>query len=103
MIRTRKECPEISWGQFEVVKSGAKEVLVVRYDWRGTSLATVHNFSDRKMKVTVDINCPRGETLVDIYRGDLQRARKGCEHQIELPPYAWRWYRVGSADNALDR
>src|SRR5262249_18680785 len=48
MIRMRKECPEISWGDFEVMSTSAPEVLAIRYDWRGTSLVTLHNFSDRR-------------------------------------------------------
>jgi hypothetical protein len=24
-------------------------------------------------------------------------------HHLDMGPYGWRWYRVGSADNALDR
>ncbi len=99
----RKECPEISWGHFEILKTGVKEVLAMRYDWRGTSLVTLHNFSEARRKVDFDLDCPKGEKMVDIFRGDLLRARKGCAHHVELPPYAWRWYRVGAADNALDR
>ena len=45
MIRARKECPEISWGSFVVLRTNVPEVLAMRYDWRDTSLVTVHNFS----------------------------------------------------------
>ena len=40
MIRMRKECPEIGWGDFAVLRTTAPEVLALRYDWRGTSLVT---------------------------------------------------------------
>ena len=45
MIRARKECPEISWGDFEVLRTNAPEVLAIRYDWRDTAVVTLHNFS----------------------------------------------------------
>jgi maltose alpha-D-glucosyltransferase/alpha-amylase len=45
VIRTRKECPEISWGHYVVLRTSAPEVLAIRYDWRDTSLLTLHNFS----------------------------------------------------------
>ena len=38
MIRARKECPEISWGNFVVLRTNVPEVLALRYDWRDTSL-----------------------------------------------------------------
>src|SRR6059058_166681 len=50
IIRMRRECPEISWGDFEVMPTSASEVLALRYDWRGASLVTVHNFADRRVK-----------------------------------------------------
>ena len=33
-IRMRKECPEISWGDWRILDPGTSGVLVMRYDWR---------------------------------------------------------------------
>src|SRR4030095_14780475 len=51
MIRVRKECPEISWGTFTVLRTNVTEVLALRYDWRETSIITLHNFSNQEQKV----------------------------------------------------
>src|SRR5205814_1514881 len=59
IIRMRKECPEISWGDFEVMSTSASGVLVLRYDWRGASLVTVHNFADRRVKAAFDTRAAR--------------------------------------------
>jgi glycosidase len=53
MIRVRKECPEISWGNFVMLRTNVPEVLAIRYDWRNTSLLTLHNFSRAKQTVKV--------------------------------------------------
>ena len=58
MIRARKECPEISWGNFVVLRTNVPEVLAMRYDWRNTSLVTLHNFSSAKQTVKAKIDCP---------------------------------------------
>jgi maltose alpha-D-glucosyltransferase / alpha-amylase len=102
IIRMRKECPEISWGTCEIVSSSASEVLVIRYDWRNTSLLTVHNFSAKKVRATFDVKAPRGNVLVDVFTDDDSEARDG-RHTLDLEPYAWRWFKVGSPDNALYR
>ena len=34
VLRTRRECPEISWGEFTVLRTNVPEVLAMRYDWR---------------------------------------------------------------------
>jgi maltose alpha-D-glucosyltransferase/alpha-amylase len=103
MLRTRRECPEFSWGQFTVLKTKQPAVLVIRYDWQGTSVVTFHNFSDSPQKVTIDVDCPRGEVLVDMFGKDRLQARRGCEHELPMDGFGFRWFRVGAADNAIDR
>jgi maltose alpha-D-glucosyltransferase / alpha-amylase len=103
MIRARRECEEISWGSFAVLRTNAPQVLVLRYDWRGTSLVTLHNFADRTHKVQLRVDGERGDHLVDVFDARHSRARNDSTHQITLEPYAWRWFRVGGADNTLER
>jgi maltose alpha-D-glucosyltransferase/alpha-amylase len=103
MIRARKECPEISWGNFVVLRTSVPEVLAIRYDWRNTSLVTFHNFSSAKQKVKTKIGSPRDELLVEVFDDRHSRAHNDGTHHFEMDGYAWRWFRVGAADNALDR
>jgi maltose alpha-D-glucosyltransferase/alpha-amylase len=103
LIRMRKECPEISWGSFVVLRSTVSEVLALRYDWRNTSMITVHNFSSKAQKVLLKAGCERDGLLVDVFDGDHSRVGRDGMHRIDLDEYGWRWYRVGGADNALDR
>jgi maltose alpha-D-glucosyltransferase/alpha-amylase len=102
-IRVRRECPEISWGTFEIITSSAPDVLVLRYDWRNTSLVTLHNFADEHRRVTFSVGAPRGELLVDVFSETDSRGELGDRHTINLPPYGYRWFRVGAVDNAMDR
>jgi maltose alpha-D-glucosyltransferase/alpha-amylase len=103
MIRARKECPEISWGNFVVLRTNAPEVLAIRYDWRNTSLVTFHNFSSAKRRVKVKIGCARDEQLVEVFDNRHSKIRNDGAHHFDMDGYAWRWFRVGGADNALDR
>jgi maltose alpha-D-glucosyltransferase/alpha-amylase len=103
MIRMRKECPEISWGDFDVLRTNVPEVLALRYEWRDTSLLTLHNFSTAKQRVKLNPRCARGDLLVELFDGHHSRAQNDGIHAINLPGYAWRWYRVGGADNVLNR
>lgn len=103
MIRARRECPEISWGQFAILPTGLPEVLALRYDWRNTSLLTVHNFDARKRQVRIDVGRPDGKVLVDVFGDDHSRAGAAGVHDLDLEGYGYRWFRVGAADNALNR
>jgi maltose alpha-D-glucosyltransferase/alpha-amylase len=103
VIRMRKECPEISWGTFSVLRTNVRAVLVIRFDWRGTSLLTLHNFANRAQTVTFRVGCDNDELLVDVFDQKHSRANGDREHRVRLDAFGWRWYRVGAADNALRR
>ena len=45
-----------------------------------------------------------GDTLeARFFDGRHSRRRNDGTHRVSLGPYAWRWYRVGSAGNTLNR
>jgi maltose alpha-D-glucosyltransferase/alpha-amylase len=103
MLRVRKECPEISWGNFVVLRTNVPEVLAVRYDWRNTSLLTLHNFGSGKQTVKVKVDSRNDGLLVEVFDGHHSKAQNDGLHRIAMDPHAWRWYRVGAPDNALER
>jgi maltose alpha-D-glucosyltransferase/alpha-amylase len=99
LIRTRRECPEISWGQFEVLET-PPEILALRYDWRGTSLVTIHNLADVPKRVTLDVKSPGGRKLVEVFHDGRSLAESDGRHHLRLPAFGHRWYRTGVSDNA---
>ena len=103
IIRMRRECPEISWGTFAVLRTNVSEVLALRHDWRGTSLVTLHNFSNRQQKIKLKVGCERDGTLVEVFSDRHSQAHADGMHRVTLDGYGWRWYRVGAVDNTLDR
>jgi maltose alpha-D-glucosyltransferase/alpha-amylase len=103
MIRMRKECPEISWGDFVVLRTNVPQVLVLRYDWRGASLVTLHNFDHRAHTVHLDPGVAAGHQLFEVFDGRHSRAQNDGAHRIRMEPQAWRWFRVGASDNTLNR
>jgi maltose alpha-D-glucosyltransferase/alpha-amylase len=103
VIRARKECQEISWGNFTVLRTNVPEVLALRYDWRGASLVTLHNFGSRRARVVFKVGSSRDDYLSEVFDGRHSRARNDGAHHVTLDGYGWRWFRVGSADTTLDR
>jgi maltose alpha-D-glucosyltransferase / alpha-amylase len=102
-IRARKECREISWGDYVVLRTNAPEVLALRYDWRDTALLTLHNFGSAKRKVRVKLDCRNDDLIVDVFDHRHSRKHNDGAHRIDLDGHGWAWYTVGSADNSLDR
>lgn len=103
LIRVRKECPEIGWGSWEILETGSKGVVALRFDWRGTSVVTLHNLGDQPQRVRVRVDAPEGDRLRDLWGSRDSTAGEDGEHAISLEAYDYRWYRVGSLDYALRR
>jgi maltose alpha-D-glucosyltransferase/alpha-amylase len=103
MIRMRKECPEISWGDYTVLRTNATDVLALRFDWRGTSLVTLHNFADRARRVMFKVGCRNDPVLVSLFDQTHTTARNDGTYHVSLKPYGWRWLRVSALDNVLTR
>ena len=101
-IRARRECPELGWGEFTVLRVDAPGVLALRYDFRGTSMLTVHNFASRRQTVTVEPKVNGGDLLTDVFDTNHSRRESGS-HSLTLEAYGHRWYRIGAVDNTLNR
>ena len=99
LIRMRKECPEIGWGDFTIVSTRNRSVLAIRYEWRGNSVITIHNFAPTPQAVTIDAG---DDTLVSLMTDDHSKAENG-KHRITLDAYGYRWYRVGGLAYILER
>jgi maltose alpha-D-glucosyltransferase/alpha-amylase len=91
-IRMRRECPEIGWGNWEILKVDAPGVLVMRYDWNGRSLVILHNFtsSPRAVRLPAKVKSP---VLIDLLWNNDSRAGESGRHVVRLQPYDYRWFR----------
>jgi maltose alpha-D-glucosyltransferase / alpha-amylase len=103
LIRTRRECPEISCGTFSVLRTGAEAVLVLRHAWRRTSLLTMHNFSSRPQRLRLTIDQAGSPLLVNLFDGSQSRPRNDGRHHVSIEGHGWRWFRAGGADLTLER
>jgi maltose alpha-D-glucosyltransferase/alpha-amylase len=103
MIRLRKECPEIGWGEWEIVPTRSASVLALLYRWRGTSLLCVHNFAPEPREASVRLKVEGGDRLANLVDADDSHVGAGGTHRLALEPYASRWYRVGGLEYALRR
>jgi maltose alpha-D-glucosyltransferase/alpha-amylase len=103
IIRMRKECPEIGWGEWRILSTNAASVLAMRYDWRGNAMVFLHNLEAKARAVAFGAGGVEGRELVNLLAEDHSRADGRGRHQLELEGYGYRWYRVGGLDHILRR
>jgi maltose alpha-D-glucosyltransferase / alpha-amylase len=97
--------PEIGWGSFTVVETGAAEVLTLRFDWRNNAVLVVHNLAQEPREISFKLKSgnPPQHDLINLLTENHSRANDAGVHQILLEPYGYRWYRVGGLDYLLRR
>jgi maltose alpha-D-glucosyltransferase/alpha-amylase len=93
LIRRRRECPEIGWGELTILDAGEASVLAHRCDWDGSAVLAVHQLDDRPVTVRVPLG-EAEEALVDLFGADELLTGEDGAAEIRLGPYGFRWFRV---------
>jgi maltose alpha-D-glucosyltransferase / alpha-amylase len=99
-IRMRRECPEISWGDWRIIEVDQPGVLVMRYMYGGHELVILHNFGRKPRAIVFDAGSPR---LIDLLAANDSHVRENGKHVIELESYGYRWFRAGGPDRSVPR
>jgi maltose alpha-D-glucosyltransferase/alpha-amylase len=102
-IRMRRECPEISWGDWKILKTNAPDVLTMQYDWRGHRLIILHNFTEKARVVRIDGEKMGSPLLVDLLAANDSEADESGRHVVQLDPYGYRWFRASGPDRSVPR
>ena len=105
-IRTRKECPEICWGDWKILKTDEPGVLVMRYEWDKHTMITLHNFTVKPRVVVLEQSAVApvvgSGKLVDLLaQNDAPLDERG-HYTVHLQPYDYRWYRAGGIDRIIE-
>jgi maltose alpha-D-glucosyltransferase / alpha-amylase len=100
MIRLRKQCPEIGWGDWRIVPAGSRAVIAIEYSWRDSTVVCVHNLGDEPREAKLRLGGGKLASLVD---ADEIKAERGSVHRVALDPYCYRWFRAGDVTQALAR
>ena len=88
LIRRRRECPELGFGTFALLETGAPSVLAHRCDWEGSTIVAVHELGGKSAAVELPVS--DGEALVDLF----EDAQHELPATLYLEPYAAKWFRV---------
>jgi trehalose synthase len=91
LIRRRRECPELGWGEWTLLDAGDAAVFAQRSDWDDSTIVAVHNFAGRDARARLVLG-DEG-LLVDLFHDEDHELDAG-EVTLGLPPYGAHWFRV---------
>jgi len=90
LIRRRRECPELGWGDWTPLAQDDPAVLAHRADWGGSAIVALHNLGGRATQARLEL--AEEGVLVDLFgERDLDA---GGRRAIALEPYDHRWFRL---------
>ena len=95
LVQRYRECPELGWGDFEVLDQPHPCVLAHRCTWDEASLVALHNLGPEPLTVPVALaGEDEGTLLADLLcDGDAPLDAKG-RADLPLEGYGFRWLRV---------
>ncbi|WP_183495387.1 alpha-amylase family protein [Neolewinella aquimaris] len=94
MVRLRKECPEIGYGEWELVDTGQPAVLGIRYRFRGKIVLILHNLSDEPLVVELKKKPETACRLIDLREVVALAPEKDGTHLVRLGSLGYRWFRL---------
>ncbi len=97
IIRTRKECPELGWGEWRLLETGAEAVLGHRCEWEGSSIVALHNLGGDPVEVSIAAGEHGNGDLEDVLSGERHATRGRDMVSFELEGFGYRWLRPASA------
>src|SRR5688500_20117328 len=55
LIRRRRECPELGWGEVTLLDAGDPAVLAHRADWDGSAIVALHSLAAEPREARVEV------------------------------------------------
>jgi glycosidase len=97
LVQRYRECPELGWGEFEVVDQPVPSVLAHRCTWDDASLVAVHNLSAEPAEVPLSLgDVEDGTTLVDLLVDGVTDVDTDGLATVALEGYGFRGLRVAT-------
>jgi glycosidase len=95
LISRRKECPELGWGEFQVLEQPHAAVLAHLCSWDDGALVALHNLSPEPAVVPVALDgCGAEHLLADLLVEGTTPLDERGRADVPLEGYGYRWLRV---------
>jgi len=95
LMRVYRECPELGWGTFSLLKCEQASVLAHQCAWEDKTTVLLHNLADRAVTATVALPEGRGPVQLaePLGQATVTTDRHGS-FEVRLPRYGHLWLRV---------
>jgi maltose alpha-D-glucosyltransferase/alpha-amylase len=92
LIITRKQCPEIGYGNIKIFNSPNDSILFHAFEWNKEKLYLLHNFSPEKVRCNRKKFLPEKGQLFEVL-SDVE-TNEDTKEDILINGYGYRWFRL---------
>jgi len=96
IIRLRKACKAIGWGEWQILETNVPQVLAMLYHWKNESLVILHNFDEKLHEISLNLQQTEGEKLTDLLANKQSLADEQGTYRITLEAYGYAWLKAGN-------
>ncbi|MEO5877672.1 MAG: alpha-amylase family protein [Streptosporangiaceae bacterium] len=93
MVMVYRECPELAWGDYEVLDLGDTALFGLRSQAEGHCVITVHNLADRAADTVLAVPAGQAE-LTDLLTSTAVEVDADGNLPLRLEPYGTCWLRT---------
>ncbi|MGY1603681.1 alpha-amylase family protein [Geodermatophilus sp. SYSU D00815] len=95
LVRRYRECPELGWGEFELLEQPHAAVLAHLVRWDDGSMVALHNLGPEPLTVPLTLDgCDASHRLEDLLRECTTPLSEKGGAELQLEGYGHRWLRV---------
>ncbi|MDA0634313.1 alpha-amylase family protein [Nonomuraea sp. MCN248] len=94
LVERYRECPELAWGEYEVLDGGHPAVHAHRSGTDGATVVAVHNLGEETVEAELDLEGLAGCQLTDLLVDGTVEVPDSGRMRMELGPYGTRWLRA---------
>lgn len=97
LIRARKRCREIGWGNYRLLTSEDPGVLAILYEHDGHQVLVIYNFRDQPTQFAIAKAFPGRQHIQNML--PEEHGAQLDNGQLSLEPYGYGWYKLEAPPN----
>ncbi|HET6243714.1 MAG: alpha-amylase family protein [Bacteroidetes bacterium] len=96
LISTRKQCPQLGYGQWRVLESDTKSVFSFYCEYEKDRIVLLHNFKGVKCDIKLDGSVKKFENLIEIFSNRKYPTIETLNAPISIDEYGYRWFKCNA-------
>jgi maltose alpha-D-glucosyltransferase / alpha-amylase len=94
LIRARRECGEIGYGDWSLVETGCEAIFAIRFDNAGSAVVAATNLSPERQSIALDLPPDDLPRATDLLCDRPYKALADTDGKMRIEGYGFRWMRL---------